>query len=211
MKVALHACCGPCASACVPRLKADGHEVTLLFANSNIDTAEEFERRRAAAETLARADGVPFATLPYDHESWLREVADGLEDEPERGRRCERCFRFSLAQAAAFAAERGLDAFATSLTVSPHKPSALVFAAGDEVCEAGRARRPRRAEDGVCEAGRARRLRRADDKPGVPRFLHDDFKKRDGFLLSVRRTDELGLYRQTYCGCEFSRRKETRT
>ena len=195
MKVALHACCGPCASACVPRLKADGHEVTLLFANSNIDTAEEFERRRAAAETLARADGVPFAALPYDHEAWLREVADGLEDEPERGRRCERCFRFSLAQTAAFAAERGLDAFATSLTVSPHKPSALVFAAGDEVCEAGRARRPRRA----------------DDEPGVPRFLHDDFKKRDGFLLSVRRTDELGLYRQTYCGCEFSRRKETRT
>ena len=47
MKVALHACCGPCASACVPRLRADGHEVTLLFANSNIDTAEEFERRRA--------------------------------------------------------------------------------------------------------------------------------------------------------------------
>ena len=195
MKVALHACCGPCASACVPRLKADGHEVTLLFANSNIDTAEEFERRRAAAETLARADGVQFAALPYDHESWLREVADGLEAEPERGRRCERCFRFSLAQAAAFAAERGLDAFATSLTVSPHKPSALVFAAGDEVCEAGRARRPR------C----------ADDEPGVPRFLHDDFKKRDGFLLSVRRTDELGLYRQAYCGCEFSRRKETRT
>lgn len=195
MKVALHACCGPCASACVPRLKADGHEVTLLFANSNIDTAEEFERRRAAAETLARADGVPFAALPYDHEAWLREVADGLEDEPERGRRCERCFRFSLAQTAAFAAERGLDAFTTSLTVSPHKPSALVFAAGDE----------------VCEAGRARRLRRADDEPGVPRFLHDDFKKRDGFLLSVRRTDELGLYRQTYCGCEFSRRKETRT
>ena len=195
MKVALHACCGPCASACVPRLKADGHEVTLLFANSNIDTAEEFERRRAAAETLARADGVPFAALPYDHEAWLREVAGGLEDEPERGRRCERCFRFSLAQAAAFAAERGLDAFATSLTVSPHKPSALVFAAGDEVCEASGARRPRRA----------------DDEPGVPRFLHDDFKKRDGFLLSVRRTDELGLYRQTYCGCEFSRRKETRT
>lgn len=180
MKVALHACCGPCASACVPRLKADGHEVTLLFANSNIDTAEEFERRRAAAEALASADGVPFAALPYDHEAWLREVADGLEDEPERGRRCERCFRFSLAQAAAFAAERGLDAFATSLTVSPHKPSALVFAAGDEVA-------------------------------GVPRFLHVDFKKRDGFLLSVRRTDELGLYRQTYCGCEFSRRKETRT
>lgn len=178
MKVALHACCGPCASACVPRLKADGHEVALLFANSNVDTAEEFERRRDAAERLARADGVPFAALPYDHEAWLREVAAGLEDEPERGRRCERCFRFSLAQAAAFAAEHGMDAFTTSLTVSPHKPSALVFAAGRE-------------------AGAA--------------FLAVDFKKRDGFLLSVRRTDELGLYRQTYCGCEFSRRKETRT
>ena len=72
MTVALHACCGPCASACVPRLTDAGHAVTLLFANSNIDTEAEFARRRAAAETLARAEGVAFVALPYDHVAWLQ-------------------------------------------------------------------------------------------------------------------------------------------
>lgn len=179
MTVVLHACCGPCASACVPRLREAGDDVTLLFANSNIDTAEEFERRRAAAERLAAAEGVRFAALPYDHADWLRTVAAGYEDAPEKGARCVRCFRYSLAQAAAFAEAHGLDAFTTSLTVSPHKPSALVFAAG-------------KAAEGEC----------------APPFLAVDFKKRDGFLLSVRRTAELGLYRQSYCGCEFSKRRE---
>ena len=184
MTVVLHACCGPCASACVPRLKGEGHAVTLLFANSNIDTADEFERRRAAAERLARAEGVPFAALPYDHAAWLREVAAGHEDAPERGSRCARCFRYSLGQAAAYAAANGLDAFTTSLTVSPHKVSAVVFAAGDAAARAG-------------------------GGPARPAFLKDDFKKREGFRLSVRRSAELGLYRQAYCGCEFSRRKAT--
>ena len=191
MTVVLHACCGPCASACVPRLKAEGHDVTLLFANSNIDTAEEFERRRAAAETLAKADGVPFAVLPYDHEEWLREVAAGYEDAPEKGARCARCYRYNLEKAAAFAAAHGLDAFTTSLTVSPHKPSAVVFAAGESVA-------PRPPQDQAGPHGRA-------VAPRPPQFLADDFKKREGFKLSVRRAAELGLYRQTYCGCEFSR------
>ena len=177
MTVALHACCGPCASACVPRLKEEGHAVTLLFANSNLDTAEEFARRRAAAETLARAEGVPFVALPYDHDDWLKNVAAGYETAPEKGARCARCYRYNLAQAAAYAAAHGLDAFTTSLTVSPHKPSAVVFAAGEDV----------QREHG-----------------GAPQFLHDDFKKRDGFKRSVRRAAELGLYRQSYCGCEFS-------
>lgn len=180
MKVALHACCGPCASACVPRLKEEGHDAVLVFANSNIDTREEFERRREAAEALARNDGIPFVALPYDHEEWLREAAAGFEAEPERGRRCERCFRYSLSKVAAYAAANGIDSVTTSLTVSPHKPSAVVFAAGRDAASGS-------------SVG----------------FLENDFKKKNGFLLSVSRTKELGLYRQSYCGCEFSRRGNT--
>ena len=191
MTVVLHACCGPCASACVPRLREAGDDVTILFANSNIDTAEEFERRRAAAETLAAAEGVRFAALPYDHAAWLRDVAAGYEDAPEKGARCARCFRFSLAQAAAFAQANGLDAFTTSLTVSPHKVSAAVFAAGESV-----------ADDAAAQA--------SEGKP-APQFLAVDFKKKEGFKLSVRRAAELGLYRQSYCGCEFSKRRAEKT
>ena len=173
MNVLLHTCCGPCASACVPRLRDDGHAVTLFFSNSNIDTAAEFDRRRAAAETLAAAEAVPLVADAYDHAAWRREVAAGLEDAPERGARCAKCFRFSLARAAAYAAAHGFDAVTTSLTVSPHKVSSAVFAQGDAV---------------------------------AANFLHCDFKKKEGFKLSVRRAAELGLYRQSYCGCEFSRK-----
>jgi predicted adenine nucleotide alpha hydrolase (AANH) superfamily ATPase len=151
----------------------------MLFANSNIDTAEEFDKRKVAAARLAEAEGVPFAVLPYDHEDWLAKVAAGHEKDPEKGARCERCFCYNLEKAAEFAREHGLDAFTTSLTVSPHKVSKMVFESGGKAAA---------GVDGVV-------------------FLKEDFKKREGFKVSVRRAAELGLYRQSYCGCEFSKRE----
>lgn len=143
----------------------------MLFANSNIDTREEFDKRLAEAKRLAAAEGVAIEALPYDHDEWLREVAAGFEAEPEKGERCRRCFRYNLAKAARHAEANGFDLFTTSLTVSPHKVSEMVFAASDD-----------------------------------PRFLKENFKKHDGFRRSLARSAELGLYRQSYCGCEFSRR-----
>ena len=172
MNVVLHTCCGPCASACVPRLKDAGHAVTMYFSNSNIDSREEYERRLAESRKVAEAEGVELVADAYNHERWLRDVAAGYENEPEKGHRCERCFAYSLARTAEFLDNNGFDAFCTSLTVSPHKPSAVVFASS-------------------CD----------------PRFAKEDFKKKEGFKLSVRRASELGLYRQAYCGCEFSKRK----
>ena len=170
-KVLLHTCCGPCASACVPRLRELGYDVALFFSNSNLGTGEEFERRRAAAEKLAAADGVELIVDAYDHEDWLGNVAKGLESEPEGGRRCELCFKYNLARTASCAREGNFDHFTTSLTVSPHKNSSKVFSAN------------------------------SDD-----RFLKENFKKNDGFKKSVLRSAELDLYRQSYCGCEFSRK-----
>ena len=181
MTVVLHTCCGPCASACVPRLVEDGHEVTMLFANSNIDTREEFEKRKAEAEKLAKHDGVRFAALPYDHGEWLREVAAGYESEPEKGKRCARCFRYNLAKTAAYAAEHGISSFTTSLTVSPHKVSSMIFEAAGSIEQSN------------------------NPNNRTISFLPYDFKKREGFKLSVKRAEELGLYRQSYCGCEFSK------
>ena len=189
----LHVCCGPCASACVPRLKASGRDMTLLFANSNIDTREEFDRRLAAAKRLASEEGVPIRTIPYDHDEWLREVAAGHEHDQEKGERCARCFRYNLAKAAQFARAHGFDDFTTSLTVSPHKVSEMVFAAGDDVV----------TQSSTAVDGQRQPLAATDCHS--PRFLREDFKKREGFKLSVRRAAELGLYRQAYCGCEFSR------
>ena len=169
----LHACCGPCASACVPRLKEAGYAVTMYFANSNIDSRAEYDRRLAAAQTLAEAEGVELIAEAYDHNGWLREVAAGHEGDPEKGERCERCYRYNLAKTAAYLDAHGGDVFCTSLTVSPHKPSVKIFASSEDA-----------------------------------RFLKEDFKKREGFKLSVKRAAELGLYRQSYCGCEFSKARQ---
>lgn len=174
-RIVLHTCCGPCASACVPRLKADSKDVVLYFANSNLDTREEYEKRLAEAKKLAAVEGVRLEAEPYDHDEWLAEVAAGYENEPEKGARCARCFRYNLKKAAAFAARAGIGAYTTSLTVSPHKVSSVIFAA-------------------------------AEGLETTAAFAPYDFKKKGGFLLSTERTKTLGLYRQTYCGCEFSKR-----
>ena len=188
MKVLLHTCCGPCASACVPALRDLGDEVALFFSNSNIDTEAEFEKRLDNARKLAEADGVELVADTYDHADWYENVAKGFEDAPEKGARCARCFRYSLARTAAWAAEHGYEAFTTSLTVSPHKVSPMVFEAGADAAWGVSAK--------DCGGSAA----------AAPVFLPVDFKKKDGFLRSIRRTEELGLYRQSYCGCEYSRR-----
>lgn len=169
-KIVLHTCCGPCASACVPRLKTDRHEIVLYFANSNLDSFEEYEKRLAAARTLAAAEDCEIVAEPYNHDEWLKEVAAGFETAPEKGARCARCFAYNLKKASAYAKAAGIDKYTTSLTVSPHKPSQTVFAAAPD-----------------------------------SNFIPYDFKKCGGYLSSVRRSEALGLYRQWFCGCEFSK------
>ena len=177
-KILLHTCCGPCASACVPRLQELGYEVVMYFSNSNIDTEEEFDKRLQAAQKLAANDGVEIAFEKYDHAEWLREVAAGFEREPEKGRRCDRCFYYNLKKAARYALREGIELFTSSLTVSPHKISPRVFSAGNQVA----------GESAVA-------------------FLEENFKKREGFKRSLIRSAQLGLYRQDYCGCEFSKNR----
>lgn len=176
-RLLLHACCGPCSTHCVRELRASGVEPVLFYSNSNIDTEEEFGRRLAALRAFAEAEGVEVLADGYDPASWERAVA-GLEAEPEGGARCDRCFRHNLGRAAAKAAELGFEAFSTTLTVSPHKSSPRVFAAGREA---------------------------AATRPGGPAFEERDFKKKGGFLDSVLLAKAYGLYRQDYCGCRFSR------
>jgi len=173
--VLLHVCCGPCSTTVLERL-LPRYEVVLYFANCNLDTREEYNRRLEAARRVAAEHDLPLYAAEYDHDRWLRAVS-GLEWEKEGGARCDVCFRYRLEQAAAEAKARGLDTFTTTLTISPHKDAA-----------------------GVARAGRLGAM-----KHGVT-YLEEDFKKRDGFRKSVARSRDLGLYRQSYCGCEFSRR-----
>ena len=169
----LHTCCGPCAGHAVEELRRQGYDVTLCFSNANLAPAEEFARRLEAARALAAHLAAPLLEDPPDHATWL-EAVRGREGDPEGGGRCRRCFRYALERVRALAVAGGFDAFATSLTVSPHKRSAAIFQLGREI--------------------------------DATRFLAVDFKKRDGFRRSAELARTCGLYRQDYCGCEFSRR-----
>ncbi len=179
MRVLLHTCCGPCASHCIFALREKGCDVTLFFSNANIAPPEEFERRLEAARVLAYATSTPLVVDEPDHGEWLKTVATGFEGECEGGKRCERCFRYSLRRTADAARAGGYDGFATSLTVSPHKRSETVFEAGREA--------------------------------GGDLFMSENFKKKNGFLHSLELARRYGLYRQNYCGCEFSMRQSPRS
>lgn len=127
-EILLHICCAPCGGGCVERLLAEGRTVRLFYSNGNLASREEFDKRLDSVKLLARHFGVALEVDAYDHAAYLAAVS-GLEAEPERGARCARCFAFNLGRTARRAAELGIT-FSTTLTVSPHKNTAMIFAAG---------------------------------------------------------------------------------
>ena len=128
-RLLLHICCAPCACGCIERLRKEGVEFAFYFSNSNLNTQDEYGKRLNNAQKLAELENIPLYIDEYDHASWLERTAS-LADEPERGRRCTVCFDWSLARTAIAAETLGFDTFATSLTVSPHKSSKLIFDIG---------------------------------------------------------------------------------
>ncbi|MCQ2603912.1 MAG: epoxyqueuosine reductase QueH [Spirochaetia bacterium] len=167
--ILLHACCGPCSTSSIERLLADGYDITIYYCNSNIYPQDEYEKRLTNLQKVADVYDLKLICGIYDHQKWLSAVK-GLENEPEKGRRCAACFAFNMALAAEKAEELGIPEFTTTLTVSPHKISEMIFHA-------------------------------AADLPG---FVPYNFKKQDGFKKSLILSEKYGLYRQDYCGCEFS-------
>lgn len=128
----LHVCCAPCASACVERLSAEGRNVRLFFSNSNLCDEAEYERRLESVRRLASIFRMELIEDLYDHASWQATVSASLPQYaqcPEGGERCRFCFAFSLGRAAEYARKNAVN-FATSLTVSPHKNSKLIFEVG---------------------------------------------------------------------------------
>ena len=172
----LHSCCGPCSTYVLEYL-AQYFEITLFYYNPNIFPNDEYQHRLETQKEVLEKTG--FATLvegDYRHSDFLS-VVRGYEAEPEGGARCEFCFRLRMEEAARLAKEGSYDYFATTLSVSPHKNAALLGLIGEEL----------------------------EARYGV-KHLPSDFKKREGYKRSVALSNELGLYRQDYCGCEFSLR-----
>lgn len=176
-RIMLHACCAVCMAYPIEMLKEldeSDYEPVVWFYNPNIFPEQEYLRRRDELIKYCEEKNYPYLMGEYDPEKWYAYV-EGLEKEPEKGRRCEKCFEFRLDRTAQKAKEMNISVFTTTLTVSPHKVSRQVFEAG----------------------------RNAARKYDVE-FLEFDFKKHDGFLKTMCLARENNFYRQNYCGCEFS-------
>ena len=177
-RLLLHACCAPCSSYTLEYLAAY-FDITVLFYNPNIAPAAEYDFRAAElARYIAEAPcgaGVKLRVEPYDPAPFF-EMAKGLEDLPECGERCKKCYRLRLRETARIAAAEGFDYFCTTLSISPHKDAGALNAIGGELA--------------AC---------------GVP-YLFSDFKKKGGYARSIVLSHEYGLYRQNYCGCVYSKR-----
>ena len=179
-KLLLHCCCGPCSSSVLEYL-TQHFELTLLWYNPNIYPETEFELRY---DTLVKLIGdmglserVRIIKEPWRNEEYNARVK-GLEDVPEGGSRCRECFRLRLEEAARTAKALGFDYFCTTITLSRHKNAVLINELGEAVAES----------QGLC-------------------WLPSDFKKRDGENRSVELCEKYNVYRQLYCGCEFSLRR----
>ena len=174
-QVLLHTCCAPCASAIVECLVQGGVEPVLFYSNSNIYPRAEYEHRRNECRRYAEHWGVPFVEDEYDHEAW-RTAMQGLEDEPERGKRCQACFRYRLGRAAAYAEANGGGVLSTTLASSRWKSLEQVGRAGAEACAA------------------------------TENVIWWDRNWRKGGLQERRNEiiREMDFYNQRYCGCEFS-------
>ncbi len=167
----LHCCCGPCSTSSIERLRELGYEPTLFFGNSNIYPPDEAAKRFKALQVVADHFSLQIIHHPYNHDNWL-DVVQGHEQDHEGGARCALCFAYNLREAAQAARDLGILYFTTTLTVSPHKNSPLIFKIGEDWDE----------------------------------FVAVDFKKKGGFQRSLELSRMLDLYRQDYCGCEFSKR-----
>ena len=176
----LHSCCAPCSSYVLEYL-SEYFNITVLYYNPNIFPPEEYGKRvdeqRMLIEKMPAKHPVTFLEGTYDREHFYS-MANGLEDVKEGGIRCFRCYELRLREAARVAKEGNFDYFTTTLSISPLKNAEKLN------------------EIGI----------RLGEEYDVP-YLISDFKKRDGYKRSTQISREYGLYRQDYCGCEFSIRK----
>lgn len=177
-KLLLHVCCAPCSSHVLETLNSQ-YEITAFFYNPNITEWEEYEKRivelRRFVGEAPFAEGVSVEEGKYDPESFFA-MAKGLEEEPERGSRCYKCYELRLREAVLYAKEHGYELFTTTLSISPHKNAAWLNEIGQRL-----------AEEYQID------------------YLYSDFKKKNGYARSIQLSKEYNLYRQNYCGCVYSK------
>lgn len=166
-----------CCAPCsshVVTLLKEYFDVTVLYYNPNIYPLEEYLKRKNEQIKLLEILNIPIMDIDYDHNEF-KENVKGLEDEKEGGARCNKCFALRLEKTAILAQLNQFEYFCTTLTVSPYKNSQIINKIGAIL----------------------------EQKYNV-KYLYSDFKKKEGYKKSIELSKKYDLYRQHYCGCEYS-------
>lgn len=168
-------CCCAPCSSACLERLKDFFDITVYYYNPNIET-EEYLRRKRELSRLIKETGWA-KELDCDHEKdKFYSAVSGLEREKEGGKRCVACFKLRLEKTFNTAEKLRFDYFATTLTISPLKDANLINSIGEKLAEGKKVK-----------------------------WLYSDFKKRDGYLKSIRLSEKYNLYRQDYCGCVYSK------
>jgi len=180
-KILLHSCCAPCSSHVISFL-SKYFDITILYYNPNISPKEEYLKRKEEQirliKTIKTINKLDYIDCDYDNDIYEKKIT-GFESCPERGARCTICFQLRLEKTASLAKENDYDYFCTTLTVSPYKNSNLINIIGEDI-----------------------------SKKYHVKWLYSDFKKEEGYKKSIELSKEYNLYRQDYCGCIYSQRKD---
>ncbi|HAX52532.1 epoxyqueuosine reductase QueH [Muricomes intestini] len=176
-RLLLHSCCAPCSSYVLEYL-SEFFEIVIFYYNPNIYPESEYYMRLAEQQKLIRdmhfKHPVSFLAGDYDRERFY-EMVRGMENLKEGGARCFKCYELRLRETAEQAVKSGFDYFTTTLSISPMKNAQTLNSIGLEIAQ----------EYGV-------------------KYLTSDFKKKNGYKRSTELSKKYGLYRQDYCGCEYS-------
>lgn len=174
-KLLIHSCCGPCSSYVLDYLN-NYFDISIFYYNPNIFPEKEFVYRSKEQEELINKMGLDIKFIGQEHRSQeFYETVIGYENEPEKSSRCSLCFKLRLEETAKYALENSYDYFTTTLSISPHKDAQLLNRIGKEL----------------------------ENLYGI-KYLYSDFKKKNGYRKSVDLSKKYNMYRQEYCGCEFS-------
>ena len=195
--VLLHTCCAPCSSAIIEALMQNGITPVIYYCNPNIYPQEEYEIRKNECTRYARSLGLEIVDADYDHDNWL-EAMKGLENEPERGGRCLKCFKLRLLRTAQYARERGIKVITTTLASSRWKSLEQINEAGRWACQQADSSTRPSASLGMTE----------EVLGMTSQVLWWEQNWRKGGLQERRLQiiREYDFYNQLYCGCEFSMR-----
>jgi len=173
-KILLHVCCAPCSPYILDRLSKD-YTVIIYFYNPNIHPHEEYRLRVDETKKLAEDTKTQLVIGKEDTQQWF-DLTKGLENEPERGKRCSVCFEMRLNRSFQKAKDLSIENLTTTLTVSPHKNAETINKIGNTLSK----------------------------KYGI-KFLAENFKKQNGFQETIKAGKKYNFYRQNYCGCVYSR------